>query len=228
MSFGISNSVKSRTVRNCTPELFWRAVRSPYVARVCAAIRDAWEGWKRGELAKDEFEEVKGREKKRLPIFTFHATFTGGRRCNAEAVPSGLSMYDIDHIADPRGFFDGKIRDKAERLGIVLAHVTPSTEGLRLVFVIPRGMDLERAQRWMSEQLGDPDYDQSVKDLARSSFAVPEDYILFVDEERLFNEELRTKEEETENICHSEQSEESQDKTGHSVTGDSSTALRSE
>ena len=44
-------------------------------------------------------------------------------------------------------------------------------------------------------------YDQSVKDLARSSFVVPEDYIIYVDEERLFkNEELKMKNEES--PCH--------------------------
>ena len=67
-------------------------------------------------------------------------------------------------------------------------------EGLRLVFRIPEGMSLAEAQRWMSTQLGDPNYDQSVKDLARSSFAVPEDYVLYVDEEGLFlSEERRMK-----------------------------------
>ena len=102
MSFGISNSVKSRRVQDCTPGLFWETARSPHVARVCAAIKDAWEMWKRGEMTKEEFEEVKNREKKRLPIFTFHATFKDGRRCNAGAVPSGLSMYDVDHISGCR------------------------------------------------------------------------------------------------------------------------------
>ena len=221
MSFGISNNVRSRTVRLCTPELFWGAVRSPHVAAVCAAIRDAWEDSKRGEMTREEFEAVKSREKKRLPIFTFHATFADGRRCNAQAMPSGLSMYDIDHIADPRAYFEEKVRGRVERLGIVLAHVTPSVEGLRLVFAIPRGMSLAEAQRWMSARLEDANYDQSVKDLARSSFAVPEDYILYIDEERLFNGEF------SENICHSEQSEESPDEPGHDATGDSSTPLRS-
>ena len=188
MSFGISNSVRSREVRTCTPELFWKAVRSDYVAMVCAGIADAWEQWKRGELTKEEYEEVKNREKKRLPIFTFHATFPGGRRLNADAQPTGLSMYDIDHLNAPREYYAHMVEERKEELGIVLAHVTPSREGLRLVFIIPAGMDLAGAQRWMSQQLNDPNYDQSVKDLARSSFAVPEEYILFVDEEKLFKE----------------------------------------
>ena len=204
MSFGISNNVRSREVRTCTPELFWKTVRSDYVARICAGIADAWEQWKRGELVREEYEEAKNRDKRRLPIFTFHATFPGGRRLNADAVPSGLSMYDIDHLDAPREYFDRVVGgERARQLGIVLAHVTPSMEGLRLVFRIPAGMSLAEAQHWMSTQLGDPNYDQSVKDLARSSFAVPEDYVLYVDEEGLFsneepsfNEELRINNEE--------------------------------
>ena len=188
MSFGISNNVRSRTVHTCTPELFWKAVRSAHVARVCAGIADAWEQWKRGELSREEYEEVKNREKRKLPIFTFHATFTGGRRLNAEAVPSGLSMYDIDHLEAPWEYYEHVVEDRRQELGIVLAHVTPSKEGLRLVFAIPAGMSLVEAQQWMSRQLNDPNYDRSVKDLARSSFAVPEEYILHVNEEELFRE----------------------------------------
>ncbi len=175
-------------MRTCTPELFWKAVRSDYVARVCAAIADAWEQWKRGELTREEYEEVKNREKRRLPIFTFHATFTGGRRLNAEAVPSGLCLYDIDHLEAPWEYYEHVVEDRVQELGIVLAHVTPSREGLRLVFAIPAGMSLVEAQQWMSRQLNDPNYDRSVKDLARSSFAVPEEYILHVNEEELFRE----------------------------------------
>ena len=199
MSFGISNNVRSREVRTCTPDLFWKAVRSDLVAHTCAGIADAWEQWKRGELAREEFDTVKNREKKLLPIFTFHATFSHGRRLNADAVPSGLSMYDIDHLDAPREYFARVVGgERARQLDIVLAHVTPSMEGLRLVFRIPEGMSLAEAQRWMSTRLDDPNYDQSVKDLARSSFAVPEDYVLYVDEEGLFlnNEELRIKNEE--------------------------------
>lgn len=40
--------------------------------------------------------------KKKLPIVTFHATFKNGKRLNKEAVPSGLSIYDLDHIPNPR------------------------------------------------------------------------------------------------------------------------------
>ena len=183
--FGIALSVKSR-VRECTPALFNQMVDSEHTARVCAEIEDALEKVRRGEMSREDFETYKGEQKKRLAILTPHATFPKGRRLSEDAVPSGLSMYDIDHIPDPRGYFRSMIADRVGELGIVLAHVTPSTEGLRLFFVMPEGMSLEEAQRWMSEQLGDADYDGCVKDLARCSFVVPREYILYLDEEELF------------------------------------------
>ena len=187
MKFGISNNVKSRVVRECTPELLRQALDSPLVAHVCAEIEDALEAVRRGEMSKDDFETLKAARKKMLPVITPHATFRSGRRTNAEAVASGLSMYDVDHIPDPRGYYDEKVRGREAELGIVLAHVTPSTEGLRLLFVIPRaGMTPDEAQRWMSARLGDAAYDGAVKDLARCSFLVPREYVLYLDEERLF------------------------------------------
>ena len=199
MKFGISNNVRSRVVRECTPELFHQALRSELVAEVCAEIADGLERLRRGELTKEEYDTLKAGLKKRLPIFTPHATFRNGRRLNADAVPSGLSMYDVDHLPNPRGYWEQK-RAELEARGVmryvVLAHITPSTEGLRLFFIIPAGMDLAEAQRWMSQQMGDANYDASVKDYARSSFVVPEGYVLYLDEERLFNEELRMKNEE--------------------------------
>lgn len=194
MKFGISNNVRSRVVRECTPELFRQAMRSELVAEVCAEIADGKERCLRGELTKEEYDTLKAGLKKRLPIFTPHATFRNGRRLNADAVPSGLSMYDVDHLPNPRGYWEQK-RAELEGRGVmryvVLAHITPSTEGLRLFFIIPAGMDLAEAQRWMSQQMGDANYDASVKDYARSSFVVPEGYVLYLDEEKLFNGELK-------------------------------------
>jgi hypothetical protein len=47
-------------------------------------------------------------------------------------------------------------------------------------------MSLAEAQAWMANQLGDDKYDACVKDYARCSFAVPREYVLFLDEEALF------------------------------------------
>ena len=144
-----------------------------------------------GRNSKEDYETLKGALKKKLPILTFHATFKNGRRKNEDALPSGLSIYDLDHIANPRGRWL-EIEPRKEELGIVLAHITPSTEGLRLVFVMPQGMNLAEAQAWMASQLGDDKYDACVKDYARCSFAVPREYVLFVDEAKMFNFSLRS------------------------------------
>ena len=176
--FGIANNVKSK-VQVCTPDLMDQTLDSPEVARVCAEIEDALEAYRRGELTRDEYESMKGELKKRLPIFTFHATFKNGRRKNDEAIPSGLSIYDLDHIADPRSRWE-EIAPRKEELGILLAHISPSLEGLRLVFVMPAGMTLAEAQAWMARELGDDKYDACVKDHARCSFAVPRGYVLYM------------------------------------------------
>ena len=209
MSFGISNSVKSQVVQICTPELLNEALDSPHVGRVCAEIKDALEQKQRGELTTEEFEELKGRLKKQLPILTPHATFKNGRRLNADAVPSGLSMYDLDHIPDPEGRWRD-IEPRKDELGIVMAHITPSTEGLRLIFIIPEGKGLAEAQRWMAEQLGDTKYDECVKDYARSSFVVPREYVLFLSDALFEEREKSEKSEYSENSENSDYSENSE------------------
>ena len=191
MSFGIAQNVRSRVVRTCTPELFQRALDSQVVAEVCAQIKDALEAVRRGEMSPEDFETLKGNLKKALIIFTFHATFKKGRRKNEEAIPSGLSIYDLDHIPNPEGRWK-EIEPRKEELGIVLAHITPSSEGLRLVFIIPAGMSLAEAQAWMARQLGDTQYDVCVKDYARCSFAVPREYVLY-QSEKLFNSPQSTR-----------------------------------
>ena len=201
MAFGISQSVRSREVQVCTPELFHQAAGSSRVKDVCAQIEDALERKRRGEIGQEDYDTMKTRLKSQLPILTPHATFRNGRRLNADAIPSGLSIYDKDHIADPRGWWKAKseelrVKNPSVLARILLVHVTPSLEGLRLVFVMPQDMNLAEAQKWMSQQLGDEEYDVCVKDLARPSFIVPEDYILFIDESELFgvkSEERRVK-----------------------------------
>lgn len=191
MAIGYSDNIRSQVVQICTPELLHQALKSSRVKTVCAQLADALESKLRGEICNDDYEEMKKKLKSQLPILTPHATFRNGRRKNDEAIPSGLSIYDIDHIPNPRGYWEEKKKVLAGKKIldlIVLVHVTPSTQGLRLVFIIPEGMDIAMAQRWMSQQLEDSEYDTVVKDLARPSFLVPEEYLLYINEEELFKE----------------------------------------
>ena len=181
MKFGIAKNIRSE-VRECTPDLLNQALDSPHVAKTCDEIEDALEKFRRGEITMDEYETLKATLKKRLPIIAFHATFKNRRRKNDEAIPSGLSIYDLDHIQNPRAKWE-EIEPRKEELGILLSHISPSLEGLRLVFVMPQGMDLAQAQAWMAEQLGDKQYDSCVKDYARCSFVVPRDYVLYMSDD---------------------------------------------
>ena len=184
---GISKTIKDN-VQPCTSEQLSAALNSPRVAEVCQAIANALRKHQQGEMTKEEFEAIKSRMKKQLPLITPHATFKNGRRKNDEAIPSGLSMYDMDHIANPRERW-AEMESRKEELGIVLAHITPSTEGLRLVFRMPQGMSLAQAQAWMAKQLGDTQYDACVKDYARCSFLVPRAYVLYLDEGGLIDDD---------------------------------------
>ena len=189
--FSISNSVRnSNEMQPCTPELLNAAMDSQQVADTCKEIADKLQQVKEGTLTREAFEAIKAKLKaENLPVVCFHATFTDGHRCNQSAVPSGLSIYDMDHLTcDPREYYFNKVAGREVELGIDYAHVSPSKEGVRLVFEIPQGMTLAEAQQWMTTQLGDETYDGCVKDLARCSFVVCRDYVLYYDEEELFAE----------------------------------------
>lgn len=153
---GYAKSVKDN-VQPCTSEQLHSAIDSPRVEEMCRAISEALQKHQQGGMTKDEFEALKSLMKKELPILTLHATFQKGRRKNEEAIPSGLSMYDLDHIPNPRERWES-IAPRIDEFGIVLAHITPSGEGLRLAFRMPQGMGLAEAQAWMATQLGDAPY----------------------------------------------------------------------
>lgn len=185
IGFSINNYSK---VEPCTTILLNEALDSAGVKNVCDQITQALLRVKQGEMSRAEFENYKTAMKKKLPVLTPHAIFKNGERANANAIPSGLSMYDIDHIENPRGYYQSMIADRISELSIVMAYVTPSTEGLRLIFGMPAGMTLAEAQKWMSEQLDDQNYDGCVKDYARCSYLVPRAYLLYLDEEELLKD----------------------------------------
>ena len=233
--FDYIQNIRSHHTVPCTAEILHTVMRSTIVGQTCAEIADCHEQLLRGGMSREDFETKKTELKKRLPAFCFHAHFKNGRRLNAEAIASGLSILDIDHIkgspevglspALPVGegeeqpkeqpkeqskelskesvtlmetlkrhlftctpITDEKTLATLKRLGIVLIHKTPSGEGLRLVFIIPQGMGLVEAQQWLAKQIGLEAFDEACKDLARCSFAVPEEYVLFLDEENLFKD----------------------------------------
>ena len=184
--FDYIQNIRAQHTVPCTADILDVVIHSTIVNNICAELADYREQMMRGEMSRDDFATKKAELKRRLPAFCFHAHFKNGRRLNAEAIPSGLSILDIDHIPSPETFYNEKVKERTKELGIVLVHMTPSAEGLRIVFTLPQKMTLAEGQQWLAGKLGLKDFDEACKDYARCSFAVPADYIFFIDKEQLF------------------------------------------
>ena len=169
--FSFTESVAGRATE-VTREMFYEIIRREKLKTLCA------------EIAQTTDTDQIGRLKRKLPAFCWHAWFDEGKRKNYTAHASGLIMIDVDHIDNPRQTYN-EVAEAALAMGLLAAHVTPSTHGLRLVFPVPEGMDIVGAQSYYAKALG-LQVDACTKDLARLSFAVPEGYWLFVDERTLF------------------------------------------
>ncbi|EFC73084.1 BT4734/BF3469 family protein [Prevotella melaninogenica] len=184
--FDYIQNIRAQHTVPCTADILDVVIHSTIVNDICAELADYSEQMLRGEMSRDDFATKKAELKRRLPAFCFHAHFKNGRRLNAEAIPSGLSILDIDHIPSPKTFYNEKVKERTKELGIVLVHMTPSAEGLRIVFMLPQKKTLAQGQQWLAGKLGLKDFDEACKDYARCSFAVPADYIFFIDKEQLF------------------------------------------
>ena len=121
--------------------------------------------------------------KKRLPAITWQAFFAGKRRSNANAIPSGLYMLDLDHLeGNTAQIFTERIMPHVRECGILLVHTTPSGHGLRVVARMQRAQSfptIREFQLWLAAQLGfkAEEVDLCTKDMARLSFVPPEPYV---------------------------------------------------
>lgn len=159
----------------CTEEVFNQAIQHASVATNCEMYQQTHD---------DKY-------KRRLPGICFHAWFADNKRHEESAQPSGLFIFDIDKVrellgTDARTLYVERIAPRIDELAILVAHITPSGDGLRLVAPLRPGMDIAQSQAWMGRELGVA-YDGCVKDLARLSFLVPESYFLHIDKEALFS-----------------------------------------
>ena len=170
-----------------TLDIWNELIHRPAVKNICAAIAAL-------DPSAENFNDRKQALKKRLPIIIPHACrFEGdGKRKSANAVPSGLAMLDLDHIDDPRDFFSTHIFPnisplKGELEGVHFVAVTASGHGLRIIGERLPGESIEAAQLRIATALSITEYDAVTKDLARASYVVPSDYILYINTDALFS-----------------------------------------
>ena len=120
-------------------------------------------------------------KKTSLPSICFTGRSGTGYRRGADMVPTQLVMVDIDHVDDPLAAYNRFMEDyktsqqpDAATDYLVLAHVTPSGHGLRLIFrAIEEGETLSAhmevlKQRYKLDSYGD--FDDPVHDIGRISF----------------------------------------------------------
>ena len=134
----------------------------------------------------------------------WQATFPYRRRKKEEALANGLFILDWDGIFD-RTVEEAlqEVKDKYQREGkdfirdekVMVIHWTPSRHGIRLVCQANINLDIGGNQRALAERMGIPEnqFDSSVKDLSRVSYAVPYDdnWTVYLDKAvfTYFNEE---------------------------------------
>ena len=180
--FQYQNKVNAGAPMLCTKEKWDELIDSPEVSNVCKQIAAL------DERASD-YAERKQALKRRLPIIIPHAaSFRNGKRVSADAIPSGLAMLDVDHVSNPRDWFESIDKQLLSDNRIYLVAITASGQGLRLIGERLERESIEAAQLRMATALNITEYDAVTKDLARASYVVPRDYILWIYEAGLFSE----------------------------------------
>lgn len=163
-------------------------IDSPKVKNICAQIAAL-------DTNAADYNDRKQALKKQLPVIIPHArAFRNNKRVSADAEPSGLAMLDVDHVDNPREWFEKNGQCQIANLQsqhIVLVAITASGKGLRIIGERLEHEPIEAAQLRIADALGIKEFDAVTKDLARASYVVPRDYLLFVDEAELFKDEPR-------------------------------------
>ena len=136
--------------------------------------------------------------KRKLPAFIFQATFdettskagkVGAWRKQSATRLTGLVVMDVDHVESEElrvkseEFAAADFKLRASELGILLVYITPSGQGLKIVFKARTDWgNLIDNQHAMAKVLG-VEVDESCKDASRMSFICKESDILYLDKE---------------------------------------------
>lgn len=185
--FCIQEKTSVSTAIPCSLEKFNEMLDSERVKNICARI------------AKATDDEQRSRLKRQLPGFCWHAQrFEDNKRKAAGAIPSGLAMLDVDHVDEPRKWFEsvkttdwglslnGSFEEGMREKRVAYIGITPSTHGLRIVAEMQPNETIPEAQARIAQEFHIENYDAVTKDLSRLSFVSPREYVLYMDEQVLF------------------------------------------
>ena len=189
--FDLGDNIKKPKTVPATAEGFWKRVDSEKTGRICAELADVLEQQLRGELSKEEYKTKKAEIKQGDTFYTPHAHFNKAYKSNeGEPVDSGKAVIDLDGCADFEQLYEKYLMGRERELGINMVNRSVSGTGGHVLFDIPEGMDRQTAQAWMSHEMGDVEYDKAVHEPERAIYLPCREYILYIDEELMFSDEL--------------------------------------
>ncbi len=185
------NIRKPHTV-TATVEGFYQRVDSEKTGRICAELADALEQHLRGELSKADYRTKKAELKINASFYTPHAHFLKGyKSCDGDPVDSGKALLDVDGNPNGRQLYELRVKGRERELGINMMNISIGGGGFAVLFDIPKGLDRQQAQAWMAQEvLGGVDYDKAVHERERAIYIPCREYILYIDEQLMFSDEL--------------------------------------
>lgn len=182
------NIRKPKTVPATVEGFYERVDRA---GRICSELTDILEQHRRGELTKEEYKTMKAELKLGDAFYTPHAHFVKGYKSN-EGVPvdSGKAVVDLDSCPNFVELYARRLMGRERELGINMVNRSVSGTGGHVLFDIPEGLDRQQAQVWLSHEMGDVEYDKAVHEAERAVYLPCREYILYIDEELMFSDEL--------------------------------------
>ena len=185
------NILKPKTVP-ATVEGFWKRVDAKKTRDICAELADILEQTLRGEMSKEDYKTKKAELKRGAYFYTPHAHFNKGYKSNeGEPVDSGKAIVDFDGCENFPELYAQHLMGRERELGVNLVNRSMSGNGGHVLFDIPEGMSRQEAQEWFAKDiLEDVPYDEAVHEKERAIFIPCRDYILYIDEDLMFGDEL--------------------------------------
>ena len=189
--FDLGDNIKKPKTVPATVEGFWKRVDAPKTGRICAELADILEAKKRGDMSQEDYKSKKAEIKLDSSFYTPHAHFNKAYKSNeGEPVDSGKAIVDLDGCEDFPELYTKTLMGRERELGINMVNRSVSGTGGHILFDIPEGMDRQQAQAWLSQEMGGVAYDAAVHEKERAIYIPCREYILYIDEELMFSDEL--------------------------------------
>ena len=189
--FDLGDNIKKPKTVPATVEGFWKKVDAQKTGRICAELADILEAKRRGDMSPEDYKTKKAEIKLRASFYTPHAHLNKAYKSNeGEPVDSDKAIIDLDGCENFPELYAKTLMGRERELGINMVNRSVSGTGGHVLFDIPEGLDRQQAQAWMSHEMGDVEYDKAVHELERAIYIPCREYILYIDEELMFSDEL--------------------------------------